>query len=61
MGMAEWGAEDHLLQWGLEAEALSEDVTKRPPIWVDVVERAKQHMDKSANGGLSEEGFLVDI
>jgi Asp-tRNA(Asn)/Glu-tRNA(Gln) amidotransferase A subunit family amidase len=52
MGMAEWGAEEELLQWGLDAEALSgdESVNRKPPIWVDVVERAKKEMSESGSG-----------
>lgn len=43
MGMAEWGAEEELLQWGLDTEALSGDdsVKRRPPIWIDIIARAK--------------------
>ncbi|RDW59188.1 glutamyl-tRNA(Gln) amidotransferase subunit A [Coleophoma crateriformis] len=61
MGMAEWGGEDELLQWGLDAEALSEDVTRRPPIWVDVVEKAKLEMTENTNGLVSGQEALVDI
>jgi Asp-tRNA(Asn)/Glu-tRNA(Gln) amidotransferase A subunit family amidase len=47
MGMAEWGSEEELLQWGLNVEALSGDdcVTRRPPNWVDVIEKARGNMD----------------
>ena len=58
MGMGEWGAEEELLGWGLDVEALSGDVVKRPPIWVDVVERAKREM--SGNGGTEGE-VLIDV
>jgi Asp-tRNA(Asn)/Glu-tRNA(Gln) amidotransferase A subunit family amidase len=64
MGMAEWGAEESLLGWGLDVEALSGDVTRRPPIWVDVVERAKREMGVSGNGnenGGVAGGVLVDV
>jgi Asp-tRNA(Asn)/Glu-tRNA(Gln) amidotransferase A subunit family amidase len=60
MGMGEWGSEDGLLQWGVDADALNEELLRRPPIWVDVVERAKQEMVQSTNGDIGEE-VLVDI
>ncbi|QVM10613.1 hypothetical protein D8B26_005268 [Coccidioides posadasii str. Silveira] len=47
MGMGEWASEDSLLQWGLEAEDVGKDRLSRPPIWVDVVERAKEEMKNS--------------
>ncbi|KAB8246341.1 amidase signature domain-containing protein [Aspergillus flavus] len=41
MGNGEWGSEEQLLQWGLEAEELGADLRERPPIWEDVIQRAK--------------------
>jgi Asp-tRNA(Asn)/Glu-tRNA(Gln) amidotransferase A subunit family amidase len=61
MGMAEWGAEEELLGWGLDAESLSEDFSRRPPIWVDVVERAKREMNGAVDRRQEGEDVLVDI
>jgi Asp-tRNA(Asn)/Glu-tRNA(Gln) amidotransferase A subunit family amidase len=61
MGMSEWCGEEDLLQWGLDVEALSGDVVKRPPIWVDVVERAKKEMDTTTSSSDARQGVLVDI
>ncbi|KAE8352388.1 amidase signature domain-containing protein [Aspergillus coremiiformis] len=41
MGNGEWGSEEQLLQWGLEVEELAADLRERPPIWEDIVQRAK--------------------
>ncbi|WEW57523.1 amidase [Emydomyces testavorans] len=49
MGMGEWASEDHLLQWGLETEEIGEDRLARPPIWVDVVARAKEEMTRTGD------------
>ena len=46
MGMGEWGSEERLLQWGAEAEAAGAERRSRPPIWVDVVEKARKEMSK---------------
>ncbi|KAF7594727.1 hypothetical protein BBP40_008434 [Aspergillus hancockii] len=45
MGNGEWGSEEQLLQWGLQVEELSADLRERPPIWEDVVQRAKEVKD----------------
>ena len=44
MAMGDWGSEKELLQWGVDAEEVGGDRHRRPPIWVDVVERAKKEM-----------------
>lgn len=46
MGMGEWASEDGLLQWGLDTEQVGQDRLSRPPIWTDVVARAKAEMDR---------------
>lgn len=48
MAAGEWGSEDQLLQWGLDAEDVGNERYSRPPIWVDVVARAKEQMKKKA-------------
>lgn len=48
MAMGEWASEESLLQWGLLAESLGGDRRSRPPIWVDVVQKAREWM-KSDN------------
>lgn len=42
MGHADWADEAALLQWGLEAEEAGADFQVRPPIWEDVIERARK-------------------
>jgi Asp-tRNA(Asn)/Glu-tRNA(Gln) amidotransferase A subunit family amidase len=42
MGMGEWSSEEALLQWGSVAETLVDDRRCRPPIWVDVIEKARE-------------------
>ncbi|CAL3972580.1 unnamed protein product [Diplocarpon coronariae] len=44
MAMGEWGAEEELLRWGLEAERAGSPRRRRPPIWVDVVAQAREQM-----------------
>lgn len=51
MGMGEWTDEDGLLKWGAHAEVVGADRRRRPPIWVDVVERARTEMQGLENGG----------
>ncbi|KAF9890481.1 hypothetical protein FE257_005886 [Aspergillus nanangensis] len=46
MGQGEWGSEEGLLQWGLHAEEAGSDLQERPPIWEDVVQRAKEIVEK---------------
>ncbi|THC88333.1 hypothetical protein EYZ11_012222 [Aspergillus tanneri] len=41
MGNGEWGSEEGLLQWGLKVEELSSELREQPPIWEDVIQRAK--------------------
>ncbi|KAM5486602.1 putative amidase [Microsporum audouinii] len=45
MGTGEWGSEDFLMRWGLDAENVVGDRRSKPPIWVDVVAKAKEVMD----------------
>ena len=45
MAMGEWGSEDALIEWGVEAEtylheADAGEARRRPPVWVDVLGRA---------------------
>ncbi|KAL8393984.1 hypothetical protein RB595_003669 [Gaeumannomyces hyphopodioides] len=42
MAMGEWGAEEQLLGFGLDAEEVGADLRCRPPVWEDVIELAKQ-------------------
>ena len=42
MGMGEWGGEEDLLDWGAHVEAVGMDRRRRPGIWVDVFEKARQ-------------------
>lgn len=51
MGVAEWACEEQLLQFGVDAEDVGEEKRCRPPIWVDVIARAKEEMKKSTSGG----------
>ncbi|KAI9852104.1 MAG: hypothetical protein M1824_002168 [Vezdaea acicularis] len=54
MGMAIWGAEDELLEWGRESEEWLEGTERgrlRPGSWVDVVELAKGRPE-SKNGAV---------
>lgn len=44
MAMGEWGAEEALLRWGSEAEGVGSERRRRPPIWVDLVAKAKLEM-----------------
>ncbi|KAK2732704.1 hypothetical protein FQN57_002494 [Myotisia sp. PD_48] len=45
MGMGEWASEEHLIHWGLDAADVSIERRSKPPIWVDVMQRAKQVME----------------
>ncbi|KAG4423645.1 hypothetical protein IFR04_003190 [Cadophora malorum] len=47
MAQGEWGAEEDLLRWGLDAERAGEERRRRPPIWTDVVERARDEMKRT--------------
>ncbi|KAL8284319.1 hypothetical protein RB600_008947 [Gaeumannomyces tritici] len=42
MAMGEWGAEEQLLGFGLDAEEVGADLRCRPPVWEDVIELAKR-------------------
>jgi Asp-tRNA(Asn)/Glu-tRNA(Gln) amidotransferase A subunit family amidase len=44
MAMGEWASEESLLQWGLLAEGVAEERRCRPPVWVDVIEKARERM-----------------
>ncbi len=50
MGVAEWACEKELLEFGIDAQVVGEDRRSRPPIWVDVVARAKEEMKKALAG-----------
>ncbi|ENH69459.1 Amidase [Fusarium oxysporum f. sp. cubense race 1] len=41
MATGEWCSEDALLQFGFDAEAAGQDLRCKPPIWEDVISRAK--------------------
>ncbi|KAH7419816.1 amidase family protein [Cadophora sp. MPI-SDFR-AT-0126] len=47
MAMGEWCAEEDLLRWGLDAEGVGEERRRRPAIWVDVVNRAREEMKRT--------------
>lgn len=51
MGMGEWASESTLLKWGLVAESYGDDRRCRPPIWVDVIERAREWMKNDKKKG----------
>ncbi|MCJ1400872.1 hypothetical protein MMC11_004082 [Xylographa trunciseda] len=59
MGTGEWGSEDRLLQWGAEADAAGADRRSRPPIWVDVVARAREEMQRNQDESDKEGGSAV--
>ncbi|CCC06653.1 hypothetical protein SMACR_00678 [Sordaria macrospora] len=44
MAMGEWCAEEQLLQFGAVCEEAGADRRRRPPIWVDVVKKAKEEV-----------------
>ncbi|EFR04560.1 glutamyl-tRNA(Gln) amidotransferase subunit A [Nannizzia gypsea CBS 118893] len=48
MGTGEWGSEDCLMRWGLDVENVVGDRRSKPPIWVDVVAKAKEVMQSDA-------------
>lgn len=52
MGTGEWTQEHNLLQFGVDAEAVGADVRVRPPIWVDVVAKAREEMKNGDAGDL---------
>ena len=59
MAMGEWGSEDALIEWGVEAEKYlhgkgTGEARRRPPVWVDVLGEA----GKSKQSGASSE---VDV
>lgn len=47
MALGDWGSEDELLRWGLDAEDVGRKLHHRPSIWVDVIERAREEMKKA--------------
>ncbi|KAF4429394.1 hypothetical protein FACUT_9137 [Fusarium acutatum] len=47
MATGEWCSEDALLQFGFDAEAAGQDLRSKPPIWEDVIERAKDEAKMS--------------
>ncbi|KAI0912628.1 amidase signature domain-containing protein [Ustulina deusta] len=48
MAMGEWASESALLQFASDAEDLCRGEECRPPNWVDVIELARQEMEKSS-------------
>ncbi|EMT71772.1 Amidase [Fusarium odoratissimum] len=57
MATGEWCSEDALLQFGFDAEAAGQDLRCKPPIWEDVISRAKDEAKLSRgprHGGRSE-------
>jgi Asp-tRNA(Asn)/Glu-tRNA(Gln) amidotransferase A subunit family amidase len=55
MATGEWADELGLLQFGMDAEDVGAARRVKPPVWVDVVSRAKQEMRHCG------EGMLVDV
>lgn len=49
MGNGEWTHEENLLHFGADAEAAGAERRVRPPIWVDVVGRAREEMKNGEN------------
>ena len=41
MATGEWCSEDALLQFGFDAEAAGQEIRCKPPIWEDVISRAR--------------------
>ncbi|KAM0344544.1 hypothetical protein ACHAPU_007524 [Fusarium lateritium] len=54
MATGEWCSEDALLQFGFDAEAAGQDLRCQPPIWEDVISRAKE-VSKDALSGIVTE------
>jgi Asp-tRNA(Asn)/Glu-tRNA(Gln) amidotransferase A subunit family amidase len=52
MAMGEWGSEDHLIEWGFDAEAYlhgkENGGRRRPPVWVDVLGKAEEEKASGA-------------
>ena len=48
MGMGEWATEEELLWFGGDCEDIGQERSSTPPIWVDVVERAKEEMKRTS-------------
>jgi Asp-tRNA(Asn)/Glu-tRNA(Gln) amidotransferase A subunit family amidase len=48
MGMGEWATEEELLWFGGDCEEIGQDRSSTPPIWVDVVERAREEMKRTS-------------
>ncbi|KAI1429667.1 amidase signature domain-containing protein [Xylaria sp. FL1777] len=48
MAMGEWASEAALLQFGSDAEELCKREECRPPGWVDVIDLARQEMERSS-------------
>ena len=51
MGMGEWADEEGLLEWGAHVEVLGADRRRRPEIWVDVIQRAREEMQAGEDEG----------
>ncbi|KAF5672567.1 amidase [Fusarium heterosporum] len=54
MATGEWCSEDALLQFGFDAEAAGQDLRCKPPIWEDVISRAKEASRDALNGIITE-------
>lgn len=54
MGTGEWTQEHNLLQFGVDAEAVGSDVRVKPPIWVDIVEKAREEMKAMGQPDMEE-------
>ncbi|KAI8953020.1 amidase signature domain-containing protein [Xylaria longipes] len=49
MAMSEWASESALLQFAADAEDLCRQIECRPPNWVDVIELARQEIEKTSD------------
>ncbi|KAF4992801.1 hypothetical protein FGRMN_6903 [Fusarium graminum] len=54
MATGEWCSEDALLQFGFDAEAAGQDLRCKPPIWEDVISRAKDVHGNAMSGIVTE-------
>jgi Asp-tRNA(Asn)/Glu-tRNA(Gln) amidotransferase A subunit family amidase len=48
MGMGEWASEEELLWFGADCEEVGQERSSKPPIWVDVIARAKEEMKRTS-------------
>ncbi|KAH8164989.1 hypothetical protein CIB48_g3266 [Xylaria polymorpha] len=49
MAMGEWASESALLQFAADMEGLCKEKECRPPNWIDVIELARQEMEKTSD------------